>query len=97
MMNAPIPTEIRLRKGASILAVSYGENDVFSLTTEYLRVHSPSAEVKGHGPGQEVLQVGKENVTIRAIEPVGHYAVRLRESSRFPCRPAALPARVHDP
>lgn len=60
-----------------MLAVSYSENDVFALTAEYLRVHSPSAEVRGHGPGQEVLQVGKENVSIRAIEPVGHYAIRL--------------------
>ena len=75
--NAPIPEEIRLQKGARVLVLSYSENDAFALTAEYLRVHSPSAEVRGHAPGQEVLQVGKENVAIRGIEPVGHYAVRL--------------------
>lgn len=71
------PTEIRLKKGAKLLAVSYEDGSAFELPAEYLRVHSPSAEVKGHGPGQETLQTGKEDVSIRAIEPVGHYAVRL--------------------
>jgi DUF971 family protein len=73
----PVPTEIRLRRGSRVLAVSFADGSVFELPFEYLRVYSPSAEVKGHGPGQEVLVTGKENVGIRAIEPVGQYAVRL--------------------
>lgn len=75
--TAPIPTEIRLRKVARQLDVIFAEGQHFELPFEYLRVHSPSAEVQGHGPGQEVLQVGKEDVLITAVEPVGHYAVRL--------------------
>ena len=71
------PTEIRLRKGSKLLVVAFDDGTEFSFSFEYLRVHSPSAEVKGHGPGQEVLQTGKENVAISAIEPIGHYAVRL--------------------
>lgn len=71
------PTEIRLRKGSRCLEVSFADGSIFELPFEYLRVHSPSAEVKGHGPGQEVLQVGKEDVHVVRIEPVGHYAVRL--------------------
>ncbi|MGB5580513.1 MAG: DUF971 domain-containing protein [Woeseia sp.] len=71
------PTEIRLRKGSRCLRVSFADGAVFDLPFEYLRVHSPSAEVKGHGPGQEVLQTGKEDVVLTKIEPVGHYAVRL--------------------
>ena len=71
------PTEIRLRKSSKLLVVGFDDGTEFSFSFEYLRVHSPSAEVKGHGPGQEVLQTGKENVAITAIEPVGHYAVRL--------------------
>jgi len=71
------PTEIRLKKGAQCLSVSFSDDSRFDLPAEYLRVYSPSAEVKGHGPGQEVLQKGKEDVTITGIEPVGHYAVRL--------------------
>lgn len=71
------PTEIRLQKGSRSLRVSFADGAVFDLPFEYLRVYSPSAEVKGHGPGQEVLQTGKEDVVISGIEPVGHYAVRL--------------------
>ena len=71
------PTEIKLRKKSRILEVSFEDGQTFELSFEFLRVHSPSAEVKGHGPGQEKLQVGKENVGITAIEPVGHYAVKL--------------------
>lgn len=74
---APHPTEIRLRKSASVLAVSFDDGEKFELPFEYLRVFSPSAEVSGHGPGQEILQIGKENVKITGIEPVGSYAVRL--------------------
>ncbi|MBT8084038.1 MAG: DUF971 domain-containing protein [Woeseia sp.] len=71
------PSEIRLRKGSRCLRVSFPDDEVFDLPFEYLRVYSPSAEVKGHGPGQEVLQTGKENVAITRLEPVGHYAIRL--------------------
>jgi len=60
-----------------MLVVAFEDGAEFSFSFEYLRVHSPSAEVVGHGPGQETLQTGKENVAITAIDPVGHYAVRL--------------------
>ena len=70
------PTDIRLYNKSRLLKVSYDDEE-FTLPCEYLRVMSPSAEVKGHGSGQEVLQSGKEDVNIVAIEPVGHYAVRL--------------------
>lgn len=72
-----IPTELKLRRGSRVLAVSWDDGATFELPFEYLRVHSPSAEVRGHGPGQETLQVGKENVAITHIEPVGHYAIKL--------------------
>jgi len=71
------PSEITLRKNSRILVVSFEDGAEFNFSFEYLRVHSPSAEVVGHGPGQETLQTGKENVAITAIDPVGHYAVRL--------------------
>jgi DUF971 family protein len=71
------PSEIRLRKKSRLLAITFDDGTSFDLPFEYLRVFSPSAEVKGHGPGQEVLQVDKQNVEIVAVEPVGHYAVRL--------------------
>jgi DUF971 family protein len=70
------PSDIRLHKKSRFLEVVFGQ-ECFELSCEYLRVCSPSAEVKGHGPGQEVLQTGKEEVNIVAIEPVVHYAVRL--------------------
>lgn len=70
------PTDIRLHSKSRLLEITY-DDEVFTLPCEYLRVMSPSAEVKGHGPGQETLQTGKEDVNIVAIEPVGHYAVRL--------------------
>lgn len=73
----PAPIEIRVRKGARLLAIEFDDGERFELPFEYLRVHSPSAEVKGHGPGQEVLQTGKKDVQITKIEPIGHYAVRL--------------------
>jgi DUF971 family protein len=76
-MTLPTPTEIRLRKQSRLLEVTFDDGSRFELPFEYLRVHSPSAEVKGHGPGQEVLVLGKENVGVRAIEPVGQYAVKL--------------------
>lgn len=71
------PSEIRLRKTSRLLSVTFEDGSSFDLPFEYLRVFSPSAEVKGHGPGQETLQVGKHAVVVNAIEPIGHYAVRL--------------------
>src|SRR5579864_6428487 len=76
-MPDPIATELRLRRAPRVLEVSFDDGSRFALSFEFLRVHSPSAEVKGHGPGQETLVLGKENVGIRAIEPVGQYAVKL--------------------
>jgi len=76
-MSDPVPTEIKLRSRSRVLEVSFDDGSRFELPFEYLRVSSPSAEVKGHGPGQEVLVLGKENVGVRAVEPVGQYAVRL--------------------
>jgi DUF971 family protein len=76
-MSDPGPVEIKLRTKSRVLEVSFNDGSRFELPFEYLRVHSPSAEVKGHGPGQEVLVLGKENVGIRAVEPVGQYAVKL--------------------
>jgi DUF971 family protein len=77
-MSDPVPTEIKLRRVSRVLEVTFEDGACFELPFEYLRVHSPSAEVKGHGgPGQEVLVLGKENVGIRAVEPVGQYAVKL--------------------
>jgi DUF971 family protein len=71
------PTDIKLHQKSRILEVAFDDGSRFQLPCEYLRVYSPSAEVRGHGPGQEVLQVGKERVNIAAIEPVGAYAVCL--------------------
>ena len=76
-MNSPLATELRLRTTSRVLQVTFADSQVFELPFEYLRVHSPSAEVKGHGPGQEVLVTGKSGVGIRAVEPVGQYAVKL--------------------
>lgn len=71
------PVDIKLHRKSGILELKYDDGGIYSLTAEYLRVYSPSAEVRGHGPGQEVLQIGKKNVRIDNIEPVGNYAVRL--------------------
>lgn len=76
-MSDPIPTQIKLRHRSRVLEISFEDGSCFELPYEYLRVHSPSAEVKGHGPGQETLVTGKQEVGIRAAEPVGQYAVRL--------------------
>lgn len=73
----PTPTEIRLRKAARELVVSFADGQRFRLPFEYLRVFSPSAEVRGHGGGEPLLVTGKEGVTITRIEQVGNYAVRL--------------------
>ena len=72
-----IPTEIRLQTKSRQLVIAFEDGHRFELPFEYLRVNSPSAAVRGHGPGQEVLQTGKEDVLVTAVEPVGHYAVRL--------------------
>ncbi len=71
------PTDIRLHQKSRILEVAFDDGRCFRLPCEYLRVYSPSAEVQGHGPGQGVLQVGKEQVNIVNIEAIGTYAVRL--------------------
>ena len=71
------PTNINLHQKSRILEIEFDDGKNFKYTCEFLRVYSPSAEVTGHGPGEEVLQVGKEGVNIKAIEPVGHYAVKL--------------------
>ena len=71
------PTEIKLHRQSRVLEISFANGKTFSLPCEFLRVYSPSAEVRGHGPGQEVLQVGKKSVEITKIEPTGSYAVQL--------------------
>ncbi len=71
------PTQIHLHQKSRILEIEFEGGESFKLSCEYLRVYSPSAEVMGHGPGEGVLQVGKEDVGIVSIEPVGNYAVRL--------------------
>ncbi|MFM8490618.1 MAG: gamma-butyrobetaine hydroxylase-like domain-containing protein [Candidatus Methylopumilus sp.] len=76
--NAKIyPLEIKLHQASKLLEIKFSNLTECMLSCEFLRVHSPSAEVKGHGPGQEILQIHKENVTIESIEPVGQYAVKL--------------------
>lgn len=75
--TTPTPTEIKLHKQSRILEVAFNDGKRFEFTCEYLRVFSPSAEVRGHGPGQEVLQVGKKDVEIVDIRPVGQYAINL--------------------
>ena len=75
--NTPNPVSIKLHKKSRILEIEFDDGEQFELPCEYLRAFSPSADVKGHGPGQEVLQVGKENVNITEIEPIGNYAIKL--------------------
>lgn len=75
--NTVRPTDIKLHQKSRVLEIAFDDGSHFNLSCEYLRVYSPSAEVRGHGPGQEVLQLGKENVNITQIEPVGSYAVTL--------------------
>ena len=76
-MSVPAPVEIRLRTKSRILEVTFDDGAHYKLPAEYLRVHSPSAEVKGHGVETGVLVSGKEEVAVTAVEPVGLYAVRL--------------------
>jgi len=77
MTTTPRPTDIKLHQQSKKLEVSFDDGSHFEFPCEFLRVYSPSAEVQGHGPGQEVLQVGKKDVNIERIEPVGSYAVQL--------------------
>jgi DUF971 family protein len=79
-VEAPFPTEIKLHQRSRAMELTFSDGKVFRLPFEFLRVHSPSAEVRGHGPGQEVLQVGKREVDIVALDPVGSYAVQPRFS-----------------
>ncbi len=73
----PKPTEINLHQASHILEITFDDGERFKMTTEYLRVNSPSAEVQGHGPGQGVLQIGKQDVNITKIDQVGNYAIQL--------------------
>jgi DUF971 family protein len=72
----PIPTELTVHQKSRLLDIAFDDGRAFSIPFELMRVYSPSAEVKGHGPGQEVLQVGKRDVGIKGVEPVGNYAVK---------------------
>jgi len=75
--GTPSPTEIKLHQKSRTLEIAFADGKRFDLPCELLRVYSPSAEVRGHGPGQETLQVGKKDVEITQIDPVGNYAVKL--------------------
>lgn len=74
--ETPIPTEIKLHQKSHLMEIAFSNGKRFELSYELLRVYSPSAEVRGHGPGQETLQVGKKDVEIANFEPVGVYAVK---------------------
>jgi DUF971 family protein len=78
--SSPWPTEISLSPDKAVLTIHFDDGQVFALAAELLRVESPSAEIKGHGTGQKITPEGKRYVTIRNVEPVGHYAVRLNFS-----------------
>ena len=102
MPSTPIPTDVKLHQASRVLELIFADGRRFRLPYEFLRVHSPSAEVRGHGPGQETLQTGKRDVTITEVEPVGHYAMRpdvLRRPRHrhllvgLPVRPRRAPGR----
>jgi DUF971 family protein len=76
MSDKPTPTEIKLHQKSRRLEIAFSDGRSFSLSYELLRVFSPSAEVRGHGPGQEVLQAGKRSIDIVSLDPVGSYAVQ---------------------
>jgi DUF971 family protein len=76
MPDERFPTEIKLHQKSRVMEIAFSDGRGFRLPYEFLRVYSPSAEVRGHGPGQEVLQTGKRAVEIRSLEPVGSYAVQ---------------------
>ena len=75
--DTPRPNEIKLHQKSRLMEGSFADGEVFKFSYEFLRVHSPSAEVRGHSPGQEILQTGKQDVNINHIEPVGSYAIQL--------------------
>ena len=77
MLNTPNPTELNLHRLSRILEIRFDDGSNFKLPAEYLRVYSPSAEVAGHGPGQRKVPLGKENVGIDRLEPVGNYAIQI--------------------
>ena len=74
--DTPIPTEIKLHQKSRVLELAFENGERFELSYEFLRVFTPSAEARGHGPGQETLQVGKRDIAIERIEPVGNYAIK---------------------
>ena len=76
-MDSPQPTDIKLHQKSRVLEIAFDDGKRFRLPYEFLRVYSPSAEVRGHGPGQEVLQTGKKDIEITRAEPVGSYAIQL--------------------
>ena len=76
-MVTPVPVEINYHQDQKLLKINFDNNSECMLSAEFLRVFSPSAEVQGHNPSEAVLQIGKENVEIKAIEPVGNYAIKL--------------------
>ncbi len=78
--DTPKATEIKLHRQSRVLQISFADGKSFQIPCEFLRVYSPSAEVRGHSPGQEVLQTGKKDVNINHIEPVGNYAIQLNFS-----------------
>lgn len=75
-ITSPMPIEVKLHKKSAVLELVYSSEERYELSAEYLRVYSPSAEVKGHGPGQEVLQFGKQGVAIVKLEATGSYAIK---------------------
>ena len=77
MANSPLPKDIKLHAKSRTLELIYSDSEQFELTAEYLRVHSPSAEVRGHGRGNGVLQTGKQLVGIKGLEPTGNYALKI--------------------
>ena len=74
--DSPLPTEIKLHQQSRRLEIAFSDGARFTLPFEFLRVYSPSAEVRGHGPGQETLQVGKRTVEVSGVEQVGNYAIQ---------------------
>ena len=75
--DTPEPTEMKFHQQSAVLEIHFSDGSKFNLPYEFLRIYSPSAEVRGHGPGQEVLQTGKRNVGITGVERIGHYAVKI--------------------
>lgn len=75
--DTPRPIEIKLHKQSKILDITFSDGQVFHFPYEFLRVHSPSSDVRGHGPGQGILQTGKREININQVKPVGNYAIQL--------------------